>query len=376
MNRTGILITLSVLSICFTRCEQNLNNTSDLSDSEQEVFFLYEYTNMAWGFQNYGWIIDSEGNINCFDKPERFFRGDSMGVITAAQMDSNLMYTDSACYKISKKELLEKASLIHEASLGNISDPENEMYDAGIAQYSAFKYNRIEKTYKKVILYQWGDWMLDNDAPAAHELHQWMDTLYYRMQIKEQEKIRDSFKSKGTITGLDFAMCPCCGSYFININDTVYRFWPDSSIEHSLNLSQRDLPINVYLDWELATNSCAPDLIDISRIKLACSVDQNANLNGKWHLISVSCECMPVNLEKGDCIWNFNTMIQKLTVQKHDSTDIIIELEPGTYEINVNYELSKITINDIEYDFWFEDCKLYIANHPEVDGPLIEFIRE
>jgi hypothetical protein len=97
-------------------------------------------------------------------------------------------------------------------------------------------------------------------------------------------------------------------------------------------------------------------------------------LNGDWNLISVRCFCEPINLETGEHIWEFNLTENELNVTNNVSQDLHTILETGTYDINVID--SKITILNVEYDFYFENGKLYLTNQPESDGPIIEFIKE
>ena len=113
---------------------------------------------------------------------------------------------------------------------------------------------------------------------------------------------------------------------------------------------------------------------------LACDKDElssleNKGLNGKWNLISVSCECEPVNLEKGQLIWYINTVQSKLTVVNH-LTDDVNGMESGEYNITINQEDSRIEILSIDYEYWFEDSDLIIADKPWVDGPLIRLVRD
>jgi hypothetical protein len=48
------------------------------------------------------------------------------------------------------------------------------MADAGIQRYSAFLYNKDTKKYKRILLYQWGDELIENTSSEAKELQKWM----------------------------------------------------------------------------------------------------------------------------------------------------------------------------------------------------------
>ena len=75
----------------------------------------------------------------------------------------------------------------------------------------------------------------------------------------------DNYMSSGTITGIDMSLCMCCGGWFIEIDNTTYRFnkLPDHC---DLNLENEIFPITVKLDWEKEINLCLGDEIIIKRM--------------------------------------------------------------------------------------------------------------
>ena len=108
----------------------------------------------------------------------------------------------------------------------------------------------------------------------------------------------------------------------------------------------------------------------------ACSEDNETSshrLSGKWNLINVTCECAPIDFEMGDHVWTFNIFSKKVTVENTIDEPLQI-LETGTYDLEVNS--AKITILSVTYDYFFDGDKLFLADRPEVDGPLMEFVRD
>jgi len=80
------------------------------------------------------------------------------------------------------------------------------------------------------------------------------------------DKDNESYKSIGTITGVDVTMCACCGGYIIYIDDVRYLF--DSIPKDSdLDLQKETFPLTVKLDWQLIKSSCPLNRINILRIK-------------------------------------------------------------------------------------------------------------
>jgi len=115
----------------------------------------------------------------------------------------------------------------------------------------------------------------------------------------------------------------------------------------------------------------------LSGILFSCNSDENNaiadELNGEWNLISVSCLCEPISLETGEHIWNFNVNDSELNVVNNVTESLHTILETGNYDITVSND--KITIQNIEYDYYFENENLYLADDPGSDGPLIRFVR-
>ena len=73
------------------------------------------------------------------------------------------------------------------------------------------------------------------------------------------------FQDQGIITGTDNRFCACCGGWFIDIQDTTYRFMTLPE-ENDINLEEGNFPILVNLDWEEAPDQCLGDEIIILRI--------------------------------------------------------------------------------------------------------------
>ncbi len=73
------------------------------------------------------------------------------------------------------------------------------------------------------------------------------------------------YQSKGIITGFDYRKCMCCGGWFIEIEDSTWRFdqVPEGS---TVNLDSVDFPFKVYLDWKEKDPKCLGDEIVVTRM--------------------------------------------------------------------------------------------------------------
>ena len=74
-----------------------------------------------------------------------------------------------------------------------------------------------------------------------------------------------NYMDEGTITGIDFRECSCCGGYFIAIKDSTYRF---KSLPAGSNIiaDNPKFPIYVKLDWTMDDTLCLGDEIKVFRI--------------------------------------------------------------------------------------------------------------
>jgi len=79
---------------------------------------------------------------------------------------------------------------------------------------------------------------------------------------------KDEFKSTGTITGADVALCACCGGYFIDIEGTQYRL-DKTKLPGNFYFDDNQLPLTVVLDWDQNVAYCKDlNWINVTRIKL------------------------------------------------------------------------------------------------------------
>jgi hypothetical protein len=140
----------------------------------QPVLFQYRYVNFAWGYQEYGWLIDHEGRVRTFRMPEGFRMPDSTGLISEEDLFHNLSLTDSTICLIDKKELEYYAGLIQAAAHGETGKARNIAYDAGRSVLSCYLYMETEGAYRYVFLGESGDWQQSNLSPEARILVKWL----------------------------------------------------------------------------------------------------------------------------------------------------------------------------------------------------------
>ncbi|NOQ24989.1 MAG: hypothetical protein GQ564_06460 [Bacteroidales bacterium] len=178
---TGIM----ALSMLFSNCEEE-SNSKQYDLSNQKILFQYEYSNHAWGYQHHGWMIDSAGDVHCYNLPDNWHNCDSLGLIDESLLESNLLQADSVCFTVDKIKLGSMLLLIEEAAKGEKLDPKQKMYDAGTEVYKAYILNTVTNKYESVILKQTGDYQIENKSQAAEELYNWLYSI--KNEIKKSKR--------------------------------------------------------------------------------------------------------------------------------------------------------------------------------------------
>jgi len=76
---------------------------------------------------------------------------------------------------------------------------------------------------------------------------------------------KEVVKSSAQITGPDYRKCSCCGGWFIEIDNSTYRFY-ELPKTNSIDLENETFPLEVTVKWKKQENACMSDLIDIEKI--------------------------------------------------------------------------------------------------------------
>jgi len=77
----------------------------------------------------------------------------------------------------------------------------------------------------------------------------------------------NSTMDEGIITGIDVRECSCCGGFFVEIEDSTYRFYSVPS-ESNINLTNEPIfPLYVNLSWKMRDTLCLGDEIIVLKIE-------------------------------------------------------------------------------------------------------------
>ncbi|PKO99440.1 MAG: hypothetical protein CVU13_05020 [Bacteroidetes bacterium HGW-Bacteroidetes-8] len=175
--KTGKFLLLIITgTLLLHSCSKEIN-LEQLNQFNQKVLFQYEYINYAWGRQHNGWFADSTGVIYTYNLPTGWNFCNVNETLTEEQMESNISKCVNTGVYYSQNDLFSAYTLFKAAESGSVSDPVHEMCDAGARIYSCFIYNPTDKTYKKVLLKEIGDWKIENNSNAAKNIVKVMESI-------------------------------------------------------------------------------------------------------------------------------------------------------------------------------------------------------
>jgi hypothetical protein len=164
------LVLLTTLTGCFRPDDIWGENTAN-------IIFQSEYTNHAWGYNHNGWMMDNAGLVKRFQKSATWVFPDSLGYVSASDMQKNMAACDSVITQINSNELAFYSEKAINCLNYNLTKPQNLMADAGEHIYAFYIYDSGGNRYKRVILKMTGDWLQENLAPNASGIVDWMEKI-------------------------------------------------------------------------------------------------------------------------------------------------------------------------------------------------------
>ena len=143
----------------------------------QPVYFEYHYVNHAWGYQNYGWLVDREGTIRGFTHPDNYNLGTHGDYLSQEQLEYNLSTVDTILGEIDPSEFEVHKNLIPAAAEGGLGGLQCRGADMGTGVFSCYHYEPGRDAYRYILLSATGDCEQKNLVEKARELTEWLEGL-------------------------------------------------------------------------------------------------------------------------------------------------------------------------------------------------------
>ncbi|MCE7067178.1 hypothetical protein [Dyadobacter sp. CY326] len=172
--KTRLLI--SAIAMLFTiTSTTGCDDRDAISTKTQEAYFAVVYANDAWVHQFRGFIVNKEGKVITFDKPQNWHQFDQGSELTPQQLIENLSKTTPSSVIIPAEEFTRYAAKVNSVSNADLSKPQAVGADGGSTSFYAF---RLDKgAYKPVLLKQTGDVQIKNDNETATEMAPWLEGI-------------------------------------------------------------------------------------------------------------------------------------------------------------------------------------------------------
>ncbi|HKJ43125.1 MAG TPA: hypothetical protein VKA27_13605 [Sunxiuqinia sp.] len=169
MNKIKLLILLiAIFSI--SSC---VHDNGFEPPQNQTIYFQFEYQNHAWGPQHRGFIIDQQGNIYDYNKPENWTFPEK-DQISREDFNNNLEQTQVRLTQISGTELQRMLNLVYKAKNGDLTEQKSVMADAGEDTYCIYIGNEGDQKLTKYVLQIRGDFYQKNTSAAADTITNWL----------------------------------------------------------------------------------------------------------------------------------------------------------------------------------------------------------
>lgn len=170
MFKFGLVLIFLVFCLACENYEYN-------APEEQPIYFEYHFVNHAWGYQDFGWLVDGEGQIRSFEYPGSYNVAMHGDFLSLEQLQHNVTQADSIIGEISPTLLDRKKDLIPAAAEGEIKDFQRQGADMGMGVFACYKYDPAEDAYQYVLLSMLGDHQRYNSAKEADKLVDWLKEL-------------------------------------------------------------------------------------------------------------------------------------------------------------------------------------------------------
>ena len=174
-------IIISILALTLALSVVACSDDSEGLTTGQNVYFEVSYTNLAWGKQFKGILIDKDGKIRIYDKPAKWNTASEKAELSVAQMDENIANTSLSDKTVSATELKENIAKINAIVPGNFSKPVNGGADRGTTSFFAYRFDASRSVYVPVLLGETGDLEISSLDKSSIEIAAWLNAILVKI---------------------------------------------------------------------------------------------------------------------------------------------------------------------------------------------------
>lgn len=169
--RKVISLILALFSLVGCSSNIKMDKSIDIENIEinQDIVFIYQYTNWAWEYQNYGSFIDKNGKSYKFDfseEPEDMSYEEMLDNMTEIMENDNT----STGYYFNNEDMKYLYALLYKVDENSGFDEECVACDAGQRTLYGVRYNK-DGSAEKIQIYSDGDWLRKPNDKNAQKLY-------------------------------------------------------------------------------------------------------------------------------------------------------------------------------------------------------------
>ena len=180
MRFFSLAFILIVIQLSFESCRKNYT----LSEN-QKILFQYSYTRDAENSDNQGYIIDYDGNILTYNRPEKWNFADRNSVLTQAQVAENLRFCNTTGKKVPSEELNKYERYIINLASSKVSAKKISGKGKGTFNYYCFTYSSTDSTYRQITIRTHGDIVCENLNFFSRKVTEWMNLILEGLPIRQ-----------------------------------------------------------------------------------------------------------------------------------------------------------------------------------------------
>lgn len=173
------IVFVCLFSLLLLSCSKN-NDTNDLIDhlectnTNAHVLFQSDYENNAWSYTHRGWFINCQGTCRAYNLNKDSSWKNDNNTLTSEELHHNYQLGETNFHQIDTETLSEMYAMAIAVENGSLENVLPHMADAGIQEYSSYRYEESNNLYKKILLHQEGDFNIINHHPNIITLKEWL----------------------------------------------------------------------------------------------------------------------------------------------------------------------------------------------------------
>jgi hypothetical protein len=179
--RKVFLLFMLIVASCGCKKTGNVNDA-------QIILFEVEYVNYAWGYQHNGFIIDINGNVYTYDKPEGWNFPANDRELGNEEIAENLSKCTLSEYKVPMDELKKYSLYIRNISQSSVSAMKNSGYDMGSLEYVCYQASPSSGMHRRYLIKMEGDFTCENLNIYTKKVASWLkdvsEAIYNANRVK------------------------------------------------------------------------------------------------------------------------------------------------------------------------------------------------